>query len=350
VETTRWRGERFSNEVTLVHEPATERKDFAIRCYSQPDTSGMISHYYGKNMPESPRFGYERYSFPPKIQKEIQTIDIGLLSPGDIDSIARQVQGLVKEHNVHHPNKMYERTPEQLIDILRKDSAVVFADSDLRVAYFGMFDERLLPDEVDILGYQIAELGNSITNPQYRKKGLATLGTAARIEKARKFFGDNTILFATTENEAILRAYNNVNSLSDGSWKLEPVPFNHMPYFAGTTCIFSECGLDPNHVCSQVRRPAALSKPEHFSAISSGHKQESQMHCTLVVSDVAKAVDFQQHCIDWYPRLVPEVPVSNLTDGDLTGADIRNAALFFTNLRLFVSGSNKLNTTTQKLM
>lgn len=307
-------------------------------------------------MPESPHFGLDRFSTPPHTQKEIQTVDARLLSAGDMDSIAKQVQALVRAHNLKHPNKMYERTPEQLVDILMKDNAVVFADSDLTVAYFGMFDERLLPDEVDILGYQIAELGNSITNPHYRKRGLASLGTAARIQKARSFFGDNTILYATTENEAILRAYNNVNALSDGSWKLEPVPFNHMPYFAGTTCIFSECGLDPNHVCSQVRRPASLSRPEHFTSITSGHHQDSgrhqegKMHCTLVVSDVDKAVDFQNHCIELFPQLVPEVPVSNLTDGDLTGEDIRNAALFFTNLRLYVTGASKRTQSTQKLM
>ena len=69
-------------------------------------------------MPESPRFGYDSSSHIPQVQKEIQTLDLTLLSTRETDLIVKQVQGLVKVHNAVNTNKMYERSPEQLNDIL----------------------------------------------------------------------------------------------------------------------------------------------------------------------------------------------------------------------------------------
>ena len=268
-------------------------------------------------------------------------VDTNLLAENELDHVAQQVNELVRSHNARNPNQMYERSPDQLKSAMKRDRAVVLADTDLTVAYFGLIDEQFFPDEVDLLEYQLVELGNSIANPEFRGHGLAAQGTVARIEKAFQHFGDNTILYCTTENERVVRSYNQVNKHSRGKWNLEPVPFNHMPYFAGRTCMYSECGLDQSHVCSEVRRPAALSSRDHLSTITDESSKGKGMHCTLVVSDVNKAMQFQENCLQWHPKVLPSVPVCGLTDGDLTGEDIRNVAKFYEQFRMFVSGQGK---------
>lgn len=274
-------------------------------------------------------------------QIRFPSVDTTLLAEDELGHIAHQVNNLVRNHNIQNPNQMYERSSDQLVDIMKRDRAVVFADIDLTVAYFGLINEQLLPDEVDILEYQLVELGNSIANPDYRGHGLAAQGTVARIEKAFQHFGENTILYCTTENPKVVRSYGQVNKHSNGRWKLESLPFNHMPYFAGRTCIYSECGLDPSHVCSEVRRPAALSSKEQLSAIADESSKMNSMHCTLVVSDAQKALEYQRNCIEWHPRVLPSVPVSGLTDGDLTGEDIRNVAKFYEQFRMFATGQDR---------
>lgn len=262
------------------------------------------------------------------------TCDTSELLDTELEYVAAQVQKLVIHHNQVSPNQMYVRALDEIIGLMRNGDAVLIAEPDLTVAYFGGMSPQLEPKEVQLLGKQIVELGNSITHPKYRRMGLAIQGTTARIEKGLQKYGEHTLMYCTTESPRVIRTFEQVNSSSNSRWHLEAVPFNRFPYLAGKTCIYAECGEDTSHVCANVRRKAEHSTRNHLSSITS--QRESHMPCTLVVSDLAKALEYQNKCMQIHEQLLPEFSIVQPSYTDLTTEDILGVSAFYQKLRLSV--------------
>jgi hypothetical protein len=144
--------------------------------------------------------------------------------------------------------------------------------------------ENLSKEQVFALGYQVVELGSWIA--MLRGQGVGTFGAVKLLERNREMFGENAIFLATHKRM-------NALNISKHELGFEEVLYEYFPYLAYLTCTCDNCSESFGFSSCPFRSKQIGNIPD----------AKGKIDCTLVISDIKKARDFENRCREESKRL-----------------------------------------------
>ena len=203
---------------------------------------------------------------------------------GKLDMWAQQVSEMIDDFNQTHPNEMLPKTPEVIrTQLLAGESVLVVSPDKTRVLYHGSLYPLLKNEDVRKLGFQVLEFGSWIVPEDCRGRGLGTQGCRLLKQLAAQKWG-RFIGLAT--NKRVIAAMAGI-----GGGGMTAVNFSDFPHLTKLTCV---CSSMQSGMCLYQRG----SQDEIVISASSDKDllHNGRMSCTLLVTDIAEAKEFERTC------------------------------------------------------
>ena len=203
--------------------------------------------------------------------------------------LCQQISAAISNYNRTHLSEMLDKSPEQLLKQFIAGLSVLLVHQnggEPQAIFHATAYSALSPVQSNKLNFQVYEAGSVITMPEFQNLGIGKRGSDLLAyviwEK-----NENPIWLATNKQAKAFLA------MTHGAG-MEGADFHQLPYLTGLTCTCKNCSELFGFSC-QYRRPSALAAPEMFDSITVT-ENNGHMPCTLIVSDLQKALDFETIC------------------------------------------------------
>ena len=251
-----------------------------------------------------------------------------LLSPKDLDCLdldhmAHQVSAQIAVYNADHPYEMLPKTPDTIRRQFLDGNSVIIAEEDSTVLYHGTYYPNFENGEDQILDYQVVELGTAIAHPDFRNGyGLGVEGSTLRLEKAHSVWR-HVIALSTNKQVLTTHVLHRAGMQAASFWDY--------PYLAYLTCTCENsseaCGFES---CIFRRSPEESSR-RALNLISKSPL--GKMPCTLILSDLGAAGEFEQTCRDIDFKLGNKP----LQPGKISRESMQQSASLFSRVKILAS-------------
>jgi hypothetical protein len=235
---------------------------------------------------------------------------------GNANDLANQTSGMIAEYNSGHPHEMLSKPPEIVVKQFEKGLSVMMItpinETREEVVFHGSLYPSFEDGEEKILGCQVVECGSWIVNPKYRGHGLGTEGVGKLMDLGREIWSP-VLFLATHKRMAALKVSRNLN--------LVDVQYHDFPYLSYLTCTCVNCSEAHGFTACGFRR-----KTQEMEIIG----EDGKIGCTLVVSDLNLANNFEQRCRELHSKM----GVDYVEPGVISIDTMNRARSFFDGLKL----------------
>lgn len=233
-----------------------------------------------------------------------------------------QVTDFVAQQNYLNAGSMYDRGHAELMRIFNERRGVTLLQEG-NVAYFSAMLPRFAPQVEQALGSQIVEVANVVVNPEMKGRGLGKIGNSVALGVIERKWPDS-VSFITTESRAMAASWAHAD-IDEGIGRVEAVDWAELPYFTGLTCQYAAKGESAEHICALKRRDRSHSNAADLVNITHRVDDSDRIPCTLMVSNMQRALAFQERARILHEQLGGEpviIPVGQeITDDDVLQVD-----------------------------
>lgn len=172
--------------------------------------------------------------------------------------------------------EMLPKEPEDImLQYLTGQSLVLEHDGE--IVFHATGYENLSSEQVIGLGFQVVELGSWIA--LLRGQGVGKFGAVKLLERNQKIFGKEVIFLATHKRM-------NALNISKHDLHFKEVLYEDYPYLAYLTCTCDNCSETYGFQSCPFRSRQLENIPD----------EKGKIDCTLVISSVEKANEFEKKC------------------------------------------------------
>ena len=242
---------------------------------------------------------------------------------GCFNKICIQVSEMIDEYNASHPYEMLPKSPETIADqILKKRSVMIICgeNENFQVMCHGTIYPSFEEEEAKILGMQVVEIGTLIVHPDYRRRGMGSLGNLLLLELSERY--SNCVALATIKQRATALAFKNAGANPASFWKY--------PYLSYLTCTCSHCSEREGHRRCEHRRLPSESTEIKLNEILDKSFFADKIPCTLIIADIARAQKFEETCRNLHQKWL-KVSFQSITPNNINSA-FREINFFFEHL------------------
>ena len=202
---------------------------------------------------------------------------------GRLDVWARQISEMIAQFNLTHSNEMLAKSPVVIRDqFLAGESVLIISSETDEVLYHGSLYPLLGNEGAQRLGMQVVEFGFWIVPERYRGQGLGTEGCRLLKELAAEKWGKYVGL---ATNKRVIAAMAAI-----GGGGMTAVNFVDFPTLSRLTCV---CASLQDGKCPYRR---GFQETIAIDAGSVDLLHNGGMACTLLVTDVVIALEFERIC------------------------------------------------------
>ncbi len=246
--------------------------------------------------------------------------DLGRL---DLDYMAVQISRQIAAYNSDHPYEMLPKTPDIITRQFLDGNSIIIAEPDSTVLYHGTYYPNFENDEDQILRFQVVELGTAIAHPEFRNGyGLGVEGSVLRLKKARQTWR-HVIALSTNKQVLTTHVLHRAGMQAASFWDY--------PYLSYLTCTCENsseaCGFES---CIFRRSPQESSRRSLDLIYRS---PLGKMPCTLVLSDLRAAREFENICREVDSKLGNKP----LETGKISRESMQHSAQFFSRVKILSS-------------
>jgi hypothetical protein len=189
---------------------------------------------------------------------------------------AEVISNGIKEYIAEVGPEMLPKGPEDIMAQYRTGQTLVL-EHDGKIVFHATGYENLNNEQVSNLGFQVVELGSWIA--MLRGQGVGKVGAVELLERNKEVFGDDVIFLATHKRM-------NALNISKNDLKFHEVLYEDFPYLAYLTCTCDNCSETYGFPQCPFRSKQIGNIPD----------EKGKIDCTLVISSVEKANEFEKRC------------------------------------------------------
>ena len=205
--------------------------------------------------------------------ERLNVLQTGQLTPEQ----AGVISGAINSYIAKVGPEMLPKTPDQIMKQAQTGQSVVLVDGKNNVMFHATGYENLNARHLDVLGFQVVEFGSWVA--MVRGQRIGVTGAIELLNHSNEIFGDNAIFLATHKRI-------NALNISLHDLKFDQVLYEDFPYLAYLTCTCENCSESFGFTTCPFR----------FKELNSRPDENGKIDCTLVISSVEKAREFERRC------------------------------------------------------
>jgi hypothetical protein len=210
------------------------------------------------------------------------------LRPGELTfAQAEIISGGINNYIAEVGLEMLPKTAEQIIQQYCTGQSVVLIRGD-EVVFHSTGYEVLDEKQLSKVRIQVVELGSWIAI--LRGQGIGKMGAVRLLEQNREIFGQNAIFLATHKRM-------NALNISEHDLKFHKVLYKDFPYLTFLTCTCENCSENFTSEHGIMSCPFRATFTEVYPDVT------GKIDCTLVISDIELAQEFERRCREESQRL-----------------------------------------------
>lgn len=189
---------------------------------------------------------------------------------------AEVISSGIREYITEVGPEMLPKKPEDIMTQYGTGQSLVLEHNG-KIVFHATGYENLSNEQVSNLGFQVVELGSWIA--MLRGQGVGKVGAVELLKRNREVFGDDVIFLATHKRM-------NALNISKNDLKFHEVLYEDFPYLAYLTCTCDNCSESYGFQSCPFRSKQIENIPD----------EKGKIDCTLVISSVEKANEFEKRC------------------------------------------------------
>lgn len=216
--------------------------------------------------------------------------------------VARRVSDMISEYNAEHPFEMLAKSPDVVLHQLDSGlSVLLVSPDDEKLLFHGSLYPNFENGEDKVLGMQVIEVGSWMVPEESRGHHFGTHGVEALLDLGRKNWVD-PLFISTHKRVAALKVSEHNN--------LQLVDYEDVPYLSYLTCTCTNCSEREGFNHCQFRR----------STNGIVIYEEGKIDCSLVVSDITRALLFEENCRQIHSEFSEPILPGKITVGSMVSA------------------------------
>lgn len=189
---------------------------------------------------------------------------------------AEVISSGIREYITEVGPEMLPKKPEDIMTQYGTGQSLVLEHNG-KIVFHATGYENLNNEQVSGLGFQVVELGSWIA--MLRGQGVGKFGAVELLKRNKEVFGDDVIFLATHKRM-------NALNISKNDLKFHEVLYEDFPYLAYLTCTCDNCSESYGFQSCPFRSKQIGNIPD----------KKGKIDCTLVISSVEKANEFEKRC------------------------------------------------------
>lgn len=189
---------------------------------------------------------------------------------------ARVISDGIKGYIATVGPEMLPKEPSDIMSQYKTGQSLVL-ERDGKIVFHATGYENLSSEQVLGLGFQVVELGSWIA--MLRGQGVGKFGAVELLKRNQEIFGENVIFLATHKRM-------NALNISKHDLQFKEVLYEDYPYLAYLTCTCDNCSETHGFQTCPFRSKQLENIPD----------ENGKIDCTLVISSVEKANEFEKGC------------------------------------------------------